>query len=392
MKKAIITLVVAFIFCCVSVSKAEIVSVPLPQFSGVTSANKEFDLGVTFIEINSVKLIVSGHATPGRSYDSYQDWQSGGPYDVLPAKVSAEMPYPFENSFGSFDADSDEVVGDFTVEITFIKKMAAEWSVLFDGKSEMDLFSVNYFSFGFGEIVQPTITFSEVIMVIDGTVEPASTTVSVPLPQFSGKTDSIYEKIDLGTSFSDISSVKLLVSGNATPGLAYDEGIDWSSSTWGDEQTHPLPAKVLAYMPYDDGFGSFMNTSESVSGDFTVEIELSPSYDALWDVLYDGKHKLSLSVDSYATVAVIGAPEIIYQPSITFSEVTMIVEGIVSSMPQTMDSETKNIYHLVTVSKNWLQEDEIYNLEGDYSLDGKVDIQDFAILAKNWMITEDEGE
>ena len=382
MKNGVFSMISILVLFCISISQAEIISVPLPQFSGVTSATKEFDLGATFTNINSVKLIVSGHATPGRSYDTYQDYLDGTPYDILPARVSVYMPYSSDTGSGYFSAESQNVNGaNFTTEVSIEKKYDANWDVLFDGTHELYVHPARYFSFGFGKLVQPTITFSEITIVVDGTLasppEDKTGYISVPLTQFNNSVIPVNEVFDLETTFSDITSVRLEISGTASPGYGRGDGVEMPA--W---ETYSIPAQITAYMSYP-GSGYLLGGSPELNGNFAIEVNIDKKLNANWDVLLDGIHELYLELDTPIVIG--GYTE--ENPSISITEVTMIVEGNIQTTIHEIYSYDNIVYiqELTEFVNNWLQEIVVPGQAGDYNMNGKVDMEDFALLANIWL-------
>jgi hypothetical protein len=178
--------------------------------------------------------------------------------------------------------------------------------------------------------------------------------ITLPLPELIGPVgrhpnwDVV--SFDLGVTFSSIQSVQVQYSGSISPGLAQGDGAECP--------VYPqvsVPGRIQVFMDHPAS-GSCITNIGPYNGSFSVIQDLECTYDANWDILLDGQEELITHVTSdFGSIC----QYIIVSPTATISDASLIVEGTVICD---------------------------YVLTGDLDDNCRVDLQDVALLAANWLI------
>ena len=154
------------------VVQADIITVPLAEFVGPVGRYPDVnviyvDSGVTFSEILSVKIQVSGTITPGLGCGDGVE-RPVLPYYEVPGTIEMFMDYPEAGScitnIGPFD-------GSFSDEQFFECSYDANWDILLDGQEDFIAhITSNLIVLGGIILEYPTAEISEATLIIEGDV------------------------------------------------------------------------------------------------------------------------------------------------------------------------------------------------------------------------------
>ena len=159
-------------------ANAEIFTVELPEFTGPltekwTTKTESFDFGVSFLQINQVRIQLIGTFTPGTAHGN-GIW--------VPEDEWIDVPGIFEGRMNSGDGwwimGSTVYESPLVVDERFERALGATWDFLLDGTGEATL------TFWWGSpipewpyiiVTDPAADISEAYLVVDGVVpEPAT--------------------------------------------------------------------------------------------------------------------------------------------------------------------------------------------------------------------------
>jgi len=172
-----ITLTLAAILLVVSsLASAEIYTVELPEFTGPLvdqgqTKTASFDFGVSFIDIYSVHIELTGTSTPGSAHGDGFMFPEDQWIDV-PPQASLYM----DAGEGFALAGMVLPESSFVVEEPLKLHLGATWDFLLDGKDDVGLSL--YWGFAIGGwiiVTDPTVDISGANLIVEGIVpEPAT--------------------------------------------------------------------------------------------------------------------------------------------------------------------------------------------------------------------------
>jgi len=176
MKKFTLLLLLLQIGCF---ARADIITVPLTELAGPVGRHPNWDvidvdLGVTFSEIQSVKIQVSGTITPGLGCGDGVE-RPVLPYFEIPGIIEIFMDHPAIGScittIGPFD-------GGFSVEQFLECTYDANWDILLDGQEELIAhITSNLIVIGGTTLEYPTADISQATLIVEAVVIPEPSTL-----------------------------------------------------------------------------------------------------------------------------------------------------------------------------------------------------------------------
>jgi len=161
-----------------SLSTAEIFTVELTEFTGPwvdqgQTKEASFDFGVSFIDIYSVRIELTGTSTLGSAHGNGIQVPEDEWIDV-PPQVQLYM----DAGEGFASAGMGLLESSFVVEEPFVRHLGATWDFLLDGTDDV---SLNFYWGSFIPewpyiiVTDPAADISEAYLIVDGVVpEPAT--------------------------------------------------------------------------------------------------------------------------------------------------------------------------------------------------------------------------
>ena len=161
--------ILAILLCVIPIAsvKADIITYPLTELEGPVGRHPNwdivsFDLGVTFTDIQSVKIQCSGTISPGLGI------QDGLFYYDIPGIIQTFIDYP---ALGSCLTNIGPYDGSFSVEQVLECTYSANWDILLDGQEELIThITSNLIVLGGSTLQSPTATISQAALIVQGDV------------------------------------------------------------------------------------------------------------------------------------------------------------------------------------------------------------------------------